>query len=294
MIFVAKEADFSENNIGTTVLDYSAKTKAVLSAFDNNNLTATNKEALDIFIRTIDSGGILDKIKHLYLPVLADNIDSAFINVAVEALTNEIAISAGEAIISNKGVLNAGISSTNQMACPTGVDGFNPSDFHYLAYLTNFDSNEANGLPNFVKQGTADWFWSMQLASGLDYSASSGSKIRYNGDNTSITNIDGGSSVQLAFGAVAQLWGMSMNQPDSNGGIYMKNGGTAERFWTVGDVGYTSGNLTTEIYLSGLNNAYMKLPTGLFSIGNGLSQSELQVYNDAAYSLMVGMGVNNV
>lgn len=86
MIFVAKNADFSENKIGTVVIPE----EITISNFTRNAINASGESlseqqeiALEVFFRkigAISNNSLWVKIKFLFIPMLTNNVNKAFVN----------------------------------------------------------------------------------------------------------------------------------------------------------------------------------------------------------------------
>jgi hypothetical protein len=292
MIIKLSGADFSYNNIGQTT-SYLAKTLAVIDAFGADGLTSDQKIALNTFISFMQDNSLFDKCKHFYMPVLASDVDDAFINVADDSLTVEISPVSGELELSNKGVVNTGNSTTSQVEVPTSGDGLSPDSFHLLSYITYIDDSVTYGLPNIIN-ATTDWYTNVAISGSGNWGLMSGSNLRMNGSNVSLATSESGSSTQIPLGFDANMYGFTVNQEDFNGGYYLNKTGAVTRFYTVSGVRFTDGDLDENIKLTSYNNAHMKLPQGIISVGSGLTSTEMENLNSAVHTLMSALEVSNI
>lgn len=82
MIIRLNGADFSENNIGTIRLarELTSDTKELLSKY-TKSLTEDQKYAVQDFIEGLKEKGIWQYLGNFYLPILANNLEEAMINV---------------------------------------------------------------------------------------------------------------------------------------------------------------------------------------------------------------------
>ena len=80
LIFKLKGANFSENSLG--VLDYESMDRLAQSVINKFSISATaEKIALNNFISTIRTAGILSKIKYLSFPCFASDLNGAIFNM---------------------------------------------------------------------------------------------------------------------------------------------------------------------------------------------------------------------
>jgi hypothetical protein len=113
MIFILKKADFSANNLGKIdlPLDLTDRQEAMLAQY-SKDLTFNQKMAFGIFINTLDSSGIMSKIKVLCMPILAANTGEAFVNLASSGYSKEIDLSSS----SNFDIVDDGVRNINKTA----------------------------------------------------------------------------------------------------------------------------------------------------------------------------------
>lgn len=296
MIFIAKNADYSTNKIGVATLDFSEKTKAVLLAFNNTELSINEKLAIDTYVNMLVNNGILNKIKHFYLPIIAGtNLSKTFINIAKDTLDVEITPDPTYFAIANKGIYNLGGTTSLQLLVPTAADGLNADNFTVFSYLSKFTNTEITTPTISLAPTNMTWQVPAGLFSyGNDYLPISGDRLKINNIAPSIAIVDGGTASQLKLGLKSCGFGFSLNQSDGNGGHYINENGIVTRYYTAGVTRYTFGALVKDLYMTGFNNASMKQPNGVIAIGSALTSSELQTLNDLTKVFMTGMGAENI
>ncbi len=104
-VIILKDADFSQSNVGQITLDVniSERTKLICQAYERD-FTTEQQVALQNLIDWLDSEGILSSIDCLYMPLLADSLDKAFVNIAKYPYAVDITPSTSEYEIASNGV----------------------------------------------------------------------------------------------------------------------------------------------------------------------------------------------
>lgn len=279
--------------IKTLLVKFAGFTETIITA-TSASLTSNEKTALDIFMKGIVSNNLSERINHLYLPVIAGDLSKAFVNVALYAPIAETVPDAGQSALAGKGIYNLKNSTSAQWHIPTNGDGLDTNNFTFFAFLSQFTpASFSESFPQWIDIYTAAWYGSFNNSSGLDYLNMYGSAMKFNGVGTSIASSYGGSPTQMKFGIKKMLYGFTLNQSDRDGGFHIDELGNAVRHYTAGAVGYASGVLTEDLYLTSYHNSWGSEPIGIIGIGKALSQSELQKLADLTKTFMVAMGVDN-
>lgn len=176
MIFVAKNADFSENKLQTIVIPEDV----TISEFTNKAINAsgeylTEKQeiALEIFFReigAISNNALWAKIKFLFIPMLTNNVNKAFVNYVNN---NNVEISDVDSYeIAYECIMGKGIRSTlpysmasNTDDCPSisVVRDFLSSSNGYT--IMDYPSQETNSF--YIYYCGNDYF--AYNTSGIDY-----------------------------------------------------------------------------------------------------------------------------
>lgn len=281
MIFIAKEADFSANNIGKVILDYSDLTKNVLNAFDQNALSTTQKDALDTLFTTLTVNGMLSKIVKLYMPVLAKDKNKAFINIVDQNLTNDIPTVPASISLLNNGINNVGKSDYLMFNYSAALK---TSDIHFLEYNTltavvgtNVNicgfSNQWDGDDAFrAIPGTQNnWYIDMLKLNNLSFSPSGGIND---------------------FNPAPCLKGFSMypsmdvtKTPLYNPELQLVTSPTTNDNSAINK---------TSFCLTGYNRGFNNISQGLISFGYGLTPSEVAIYQSLTNAFMAAMGISGI
>ena len=141
MLIVLKDADFSGNNIGyvEVPIEVSSETANILKLYGVSELDSDyfkKAKALQIFRSDFSKLGISDKVKGLFVPVLAKNTDTAYLNLASE--TFDIATvkeQTDELELTSSGIKSIGTTMPLKL---NGVfDSLYTDDFHFLQVCGN-------------------------------------------------------------------------------------------------------------------------------------------------------------
>ena len=286
MIFIAKSADFSANKIGIVKINYSDLTKSVLASY-SKVLTTEQKSNLDDMLNSLNASGILAKITKLYLPILADNLAEAFVNIASPQLTRDIIPNSNYWALKSGGIYNAAPTNTADAALNLTLDGaLNNTDFHILNFNTE---NYTQAVDSFNPYGANVLYLahSWNTAGGSQYTG-----VTLSG-NFNIGNITPdicslfpvGSTYLMSLGYKNTLKGYSFMQNTA-----VKSYNPVEQSLTLTSA-YTQANISGVIDLSGYMHASMLKSQGLISIGVGLTSSEIIAYSDSVKPFMASMGV---
>lgn len=192
MIIILNKADFSSNNIGkiNIPVNLTTRQKKILSKY-SKALSYNQKMAFGSFMNNLDSAGIINKLKALFLPVLAGNISEAFINIVTEDLSKDIDLSSSQYFkLENGGIFNtATTSSVAESLYFQSIKDLSLRDFSVIAKIKSEDTgSETTGLMYFyesnpeaiIQVGKNDsqhkaYFMSMKFNSGaIDYATAVG------------------------------------------------------------------------------------------------------------------------
>lgn len=279
MILVANTADFSANNLGQVFLGYSPFTLTVLAKY-TKSLTELQKQALDTMLRKLDKNGILAKQKHFYLPILAGALNESFVNIASPTLATSITPNASYWALKSGGIYNA--TPTNIAGAKLDLtlsSGMATNDFHFLNFNTE----------NYTAQNDAI----AAYGSGVLYTAIAwlnGSGI-YPVTNFKLLNesiysyLTAGHNTAIAIGWKNTLKGWSFLQ--ANIWKSYKPIESSEALSTS----YAIAPISGIVNLAGDNSLYMQKSQGLISLGNGLTNAEIQIFSAAVNPFMTAMGV---
>lgn len=163
MLIVLKDADFSGNNIGyvEVPIEVSSETKNILNLYGVSELDddyLKKAKALQIFRSDFRKLGISNKVKGLFVPVLAKNTDTAYLNLASE--TFDIATTkeqTDELELTPIGIKSIG--NTMPLKLNGVFDNLYTDDFHFLQvsgevepslYLCALHAYEPDGNTNIT------------------------------------------------------------------------------------------------------------------------------------------------
>lgn len=279
MILVANTADFSANNLGQVFLGYSPFTLSVLAKY-TKSLTELQKQSLDTMLKKLDENGILAKQKHFYLPILAGNVNESFVNIASPTLAKDITPNSAYWGLKSGGLYNA---------VPTNVAGANldltlasglaTNDFHVINFNTENYTSEGDALaPYGSNVMTTALYWRV----GLGIEPANNFKLL---NENIYTLLPASTSYLLNIGFKNKLKGWS----------YLQNTVFKSYSPTESSVNlttpYTIAPMVGTANLGGYLNGSMLKTQGLISIGNGLTNTEIQIFSDAVNPFMTAMGV---
>lgn len=161
MLIVLKNADFSGNNVGhvEVPIEVSSETANILNLYGISELDVDymkKARALQIFRSDFSKLGILNKVKGLFVPVLAKNTDTAYLNLASE--TFDIATikeQTDELELTSMGIKSIG--TTKPLNLNGVFDSLYTDDFHFLqvcgetepvGLMHSLNANKPNGYTN--------------------------------------------------------------------------------------------------------------------------------------------------
>lgn len=280
MILVAKDADFSQNNLGQIDLPYSDLTTSVMAKF-TKSLTDPQKKALNTLLIKVENAGILAKQKHFYLPILAGTLAESFINIADPLLPTEVTPNAAYYALKTGGFYNSNPNAIEAAKLPlTLKSGMTTTDFHLLQFNTE---NIVVAQDAVITHGNLVAYTTLLVSSGKLVVVTNFNLM--NISPTLFSRLPVGSNELLNLGLSKTLKGFSFMQNDK-----LKSYSPTETSVTLTS-SYTSENISGVLNLSGYNNNSILKSNGLISIGKGLTSAEITLLSNAANNFMTAMGV---
>lgn len=279
MVLVAKTADYSANNLGQVFLGYSQFTLNVLAKY-TKILTENQKQSLDTMLKILDTNGILAKQKHFFLPILAGNVSESFVNISSPTLATSITPNASYWALKSGGLYNA--VPTNVAAANLDLvlaSGLTTNNFHILNFNTENYTVVGDSLAPFA---TNVIYISQFFRSGVGVEPATNFKL-LNQDIVAL--LPASSTFTLNIGLKNKLKGYSFLQ-----NTIFKSYKPSESSVTLATP-YTIAPMVGTINLGGLQNNAMLKTQGAISIGNGLTNAEIQIVSDALNPFMTAMGV---
>lgn len=281
MIFIAKGVDFSANRIGKVALSYSQKTNDVLLAYNNPALTTDQKDKVNDLIVALTDNGIMTKITHLYLPILSPTLAKSLVNIAkasnpIDAVPNP----ANYALdVANKGIYNnvTGVPLNITLA---SAENLSNKNYHYLAFNTSINETNAS-YPSVIDSANTSLY--MNFTGGTDIYMSGNTKL--GGVNIhAITNLPNNTLLYRE----RSLKGLSTN---SLNGFSILSRNTVKDFTYSTPIATETFLPTLTLNLASSGSVCMRASQGLISMGKGLTNAELVIYNTYASELIKSFGV---
>lgn len=306
MIIVLKNADFSANNIGKITIprDPSQEALAMLANY-TRSLTDEQVLAFDDFQQGLKDAGIWAKITHLYMPILAGQLSEICVNLVDENFASDLTLGTDAATyltLNSKGVKNTNTANNWAAGFYTEITE-KVNNFHILTFPTNAASETLDFMGLGENAGKTIFPPYIEVVpqtnkTRFGYWLQSSALYNYNGQGASAGTYDAVIKIfDDAQVVPTNLYGVSitpaMVTEDASLTRCVLDGEllsctNAERQTNVNyypDVAF--GN----IYLTGRRSQYLHKEHGMFSIGVGLTATEVATYNTLAKEFMTAMGI---
>lgn len=296
MLIVLKNADFSGNNIGhvEVPIEVSNETANILRLYGVSELDddyLKKAKALQIFLSDFSKLGISDKVKGLFVPMLAKNTDTAYLNLASETFNiATIKEQTDELTLTPIGIKSIG--TTKPLNLNGVFDGLYTNDFHFLqvvgeasstkgAIYSLYASNEGNST-NIAFE------YSPYADTGY---VPAGSNFRI-GTTTAIWN-QASALYEYAM-PVRRLVGLSIT-PTSTYFTAFKpariNNTAGNRLDMTNYADWKSRKLlSSNISIKGFSNRYLTLSVPFLSIGSSLTDEEIIEYDRIVIKMLNTLG----
>lgn len=277
MIIILKEADFSENNIGQIEIpvEFSELTKSVIAKYSNINSGV--KVKLNTMLNTLNTAGIYSKLKVLYIPILASNLNECFIelinNYQVDDATKLSAYTYNSDGVSRTGGFSSRTAGANSPAY-IQVDSFNASSLSMFAYRASVPANQAE---QFSQDST---FISGVIGFG----------------NTALNEISPSHFPVGKFGSTAAVMASTSSATAAVAGLVVTtDDGTTGKVFVNGNVEATgshsdNANVNNKMMIpldSGSKNGTDIIPHwGIFGVASYLTDSEVGILTNAINTFM--------
>ena len=282
MNIIIKGADFSANNIGQLSVQPSAFTLAVLAKY-SRTLSSNQTNAVNTFILGLQNSGIYNKIKHLYLPILAGSLSESFINVALAGLPTEINPNSTYHQLDAFGIKNKGLgeNALASLNVDFATDNLTNVDFHSLW----FNTENYTALTNTIIPIGNGSYMSASWSNITDFVGITPASNFILASSNIYNLIQIGTDYTLSIGYKNTLKGYSFLQNDK-----LKSYRPQEAELTLTDT-YSVNDINGTMDLTGYLNSSMLKKHGLISFGKGLTNSEITQYSGLANALMTAFGV---
>lgn len=278
-IFIAKTADFSANNLGQISLGYSQLTKDVIAS-TSKVMTENEKSALDTFLNTVNSEGILAKTKNLYIPIIAGNLSESFINIADANLSIDVTPNATYHQLNASGIKN--FNPTNVADCRLNVNFDGTLGNDNLHYLT-FNPTEYTAINEFpILFLNSEMYTNLSFRTGAGIEPGTSFKIGSNYD----INSNWSSSFGTAMSGV-NLKGFNFSSLNEIKTYY---GGT-ENVLNYNSPIATQTTIEGDVSFTGYQSSSMLNEQAMISIGQSLTPAEHITYANASNALMTAFGI---
>lgn len=275
MIFIAKDADFSENSIGTVELPIPTQeeTTKIISLFSSKP-SSTVQAALNKFIYNIKQAGIYTKLKLLNMPFLAGTVDEAILNVLdgsadmyTGTTSSTTKASSSNLSLSDKALkVVPGATAVNLV-----FNSISTSNFAIGAFIHNLSEEETGLRPIIFGNSTANYFGFMAIKPGNN-------TIAINNPSASFSH----------YGSVTDdiFVGVSLN---AGNGTALFGDEKKETSYSEGSVNMSFikfGIYSDATYIDGSTWAYMRQSLGLFFLSDGMTSTEFSLMKEQVDFLM--------
>jgi len=245
-------------------------------------LTDNQKIKLNDLVLSLDSE-VLKKMKKIYLPVLADNLNESFVNIADTALPTDVVPNSLYYALRSNGIYNAVPTNLQAATLNVSLSDLTTHDISILFFNTeNFEAgvDAFAAFGSNILQISHQWFTILQEFRGV----TPASNFRVANQDV-YQKLPLYSSYLLSIGYKNTLKGYSFT-----GGTQMKAYCPTERVLTLTSE-ITNLAISGTINLAGYFSAYMTKPHSLIMIGQGLTNAEIQSIKPAIDQFMSAMGV---
>ena len=293
MIIILKNADFSGNNVGhvEVPIEVSSETANILNLYGVSELDVDymkKARALQIFRSDFSKLGILNKVKGLFVPVLAKNTDTAYLNLVSE--TFDIATvkeQTDELELTSRGIKSIG--TTKPLNLNGVFDSLYTDDFHFLQVCGEVEPKLMHYPYTSGQTGTNLSFVKTTAGGGVGYVP--GSSFRISGPDAAWVQ---SSSIPLHKMPVRRLIGISITS-ESDCFTCFKPERTNNVAGSIKDMkNYAEWKrrqlLSPNISLKGYANVGLQVSVPFLSIGSSLTDEEIIEYDRIVIKMLNTLG----
>lgn len=267
MILKLKGADFSENNLGQVDVrqDFLPYTEAAILASGNTQMTPQQKSTLDGLFRTMEAGqigGVMSKMRKVYLPIIAADVSKALVDYATDSFTIDFNLNSENWQLRNHGLVGLATGQNLTMDLNNPLTGGNYSCFllrtEKMVAGTD-DSTYALSLRG--KTSSSKWLGMRFVSQSSNGMVGSGSYGADKWFNAYYKDDDAISAAGVSLSGTSLL------------SICPKNGGYEESL-TAANVVDMTGETAQTLYVFGLAGMNMTKAYGVAMIGEALTEQQ--------------------